>query len=214
MKLIVSVPNIEAKGGGKELRLLWAWSDQGSAVVPPPSPNVPTARTWIGSKGQPQDHNLGSGVVVGQSSTFYGIKDGFPVGLSGNGIPVYGPRNPMGAVALYLAVYEIDKEYDSLAEEVEKARQMQGAAQLVAALASTAFGPLVGVIDAIPAILRQRGKPDLFAQIQHSGFEQNLYAVPNKPEGSQYNEKSFNFEKVSVTVRFELYPDDNITEGA
>ena len=47
---------------------------------------------------------------------------------------------------------------------------------------------------------------------QHTGFEQNLYAVPNKPEGSQYNEKTWNFEKVSVTLRFELYPDEELAD--
>lgn len=208
MKLIVSVPRVEAKGGGKEIRLLWAWSDQGPEVIPRPQPDP--ERGWLGTKGQPTENNLGSGVVVGQSSTFYGVKDGFPAGLSGNGITVYGPRDPMGAVFFYLAVYEIDSEFSNLAEEVEKARQMQGATTLIAALASTAFGPLVPVIDAIPSILRAKGKPDLFSQIHHSGFEQNLYAIPNKPEGSQYNEKVFTFEKVSVTLRFELYPDEEV----
>lgn len=211
MKLIMSVPRVETpNGGGREFRLVWAWSDRGPEVIQRPQPDQ--ERTWLGAKGQPETTNLGSGVVMGQSPTFYGVKQGVPVGLSGNGIPVYGPRDPMGEIALYLAVYEMDSEYANLAEEVERVRQMQGAAVLVSALAATAFGPLVQVIDAIPAVLRARGKPDLFAQIQHTGFEQNLYAVPNKPEGSQYNEKTWNFEKVSVTLRFELYPDEELAD--
>lgn len=203
MKLIMSVPKVETpNGGGREFRLVWAWRDRGPKVTQPE-----VERGWIGSKGQPEATYLGSDTVIGQSPTFYGVKGGVPVGLSGNGIPVYGPRDPMGEVALYLAVYEMDSEYANLAEEVERVRQMQGAATLVAALAATAFGPLVSVIDAIPAVLRARGKPDLFAQIQHTGFEQNLYAIPPK-NGGEYNEKVFTFEKVSVTLRFELYPDE------
>jgi hypothetical protein len=201
VRLIVSVPRVEAKGGGKELRLVWAWSDAGPQALPA---NPEEAKSWF-TKGAPVDNNLGSGVVLGQSSTFYGVKDGVPVGLSGNGIPVYGPRDPEGAIALYIAVYEIDNEYASLAEEIEKARQMQGAVTLISALASTAFGPLVQVIDAIPGVLRARGKPDLFMQFQHTGFEENLYSLP--PKVGEWHETTRSTDKVSMTVRFELYPD-------
>lgn len=200
MKVYVSVPSIASKGAGKrELRLVWCWSDRGAPLT-----DTSVKSGWFGDKA-PVTSDLGSGVVFGHSSVFYNMTEGAPAGLF-TPLPIYAPRDPQGALSLSIWMYEVDKEYDGIAAKIEEARGTSVVKQVLSSIVSTAYSPLLVAVDLLPAIIREIAKDDLFLQVQFAGFEENSYG--GLAEGPI--EKTFQSDKVSMTLRAEIFDDQPV----
>lgn len=199
MKLVISCTGIKAaSGAGKEFRLVTAWSDLGEPLE---------SSAQLPDSNGPDSPPLGSGLVIQQSPIFHNVGEASPVSLPLGGIRLYGPRDPLGDFAMYGALYEMDGEYDSLAEDIAKAKEMSLAKTALAALAKTAYAPLSIVLDLLPALIKAKAKPDLFGQFMLSGHELNNYSIGDFRDGAPaIKEETLPLAKAFVTLRYELYP--------
>lgn len=195
MNLVISCTGIKAaKGDGKEFRLVTAWSDLGEPL---------DSSAQLPDSNGPTPSSKGSGLVIQQSPIFHNVGEAKPAGLALGGLRLYGPRDPQGDFALYGALYEMDGEYDSLAEDIEKAREMSLAKTALISLAKTAYAPLAIVLDMLPAIIKAKAKPDLFGQFMLSGHVLRNYGIGQPPASVS---DTLKLAKAEVTLMYELYP--------
>jgi hypothetical protein len=62
-------------------------------------------------------------LIVSSTSLFNNIYDGDPLPLLGNGIVLYGPRDPMGLLDIHVAVMENDGGFRELGRRIEEAAE-------------------------------------------------------------------------------------------
>ena len=190
MKVYASITGIKAEGGGgKEPRVVWAWSDGGT----------PPEEAAVLETDSPVVSNYGSGVVAGQSPTFFGVNKDRPVNISG-GLPIYGPRDPNGSLAICIWLLEMDKDYQLLGQKIEEGLRMSATRSAIEFIAKGAFGIVVPFIDYVPDILKAIGNPDLKCQVSHFGHSLNNYGITE--EIVECPGKG-----LSMTLKLETYPD-------
>lgn len=205
MKLVISCTGLRAlQGSGKEFRLVTAWSDLGEPLE---STAALDSNTPAITPPTPQ----GSGLVVSQSPVFQHVAADKPVALPLGGIRLYGPRDPKGDFAMYGLVYEVDKEYEGLADDLANATKGALAQQVISYVAKTAFGPITLAVDLLPRVIKEVAKDDVFGQFQLSGHALNNYSVGVFAEGgkSVTREEDVQLAKAVLRLRYELYDDES-----
>jgi len=70
-------------------------------------------------------------LVLGVSPLFTGIKRGDHLALLGDGLNLYGPKDPRGKVSLHCAVMESDSDHRKLAEKITQGLSGQGLPQML-----------------------------------------------------------------------------------
>ena len=136
------------------------------------------------------------GFVVNSTPIFHDIYDRDSLPLLGNGIRLYGPRDPKGFLELHVAIMEDDNAYRNLGKFVEETAQAIGIQKLIleATQAVSISNPVVGLLsnafgELFNSVLnRMKNNEDdviqqlHFSSIAHQGYREGI--IPFERSGA------------------------------